>query len=404
MSLRCALRLCEKLLTLYSGGDCLKDNLNGNLNLKHDQSPNSVIAKSVMASHREQKPVGLVIGKRLCPSLHFKWNFNLIQMYIGSKNQLLKVEIPHRYCVMDWFLITNVWMEKMGKYAGFRIRFEKLDLSTKGWWAEQESDEPLPSRKVNRPPPERVCRNCGESSLQVYRKPGWMCLTRSCPRFWKFGNNEPTDLEYHPHFLNYRHPRGPDILNPGPLADLVDRNIEPSEGLADREEWRGIVCPHCRKCIQRVTWDAWDCSNDVKQGPQETCCYKVVRKMREISLQTVLEKPKPYSRAQCSIEPVIDKDSLKPYEVRTYEMPGVGSITHFVSNATISERPNGPNHLFSQLQKLDLGLRRYPLGSAQGKKDKAEETMSNSSDSDSCNRQCCTRGIFDFFFLFFMGA
>lgn len=289
-------------------------------------------------------------------------------MHSGSNNTLLNIEIPHRYCVMDWFLITDVWMEKMGKYAGYRIRLEKLDLSTKGWWTEKGSDEPLSLRHSNKPPPSRKCGQCGKSSLQIYVRPGWMCLEKSCAKFWKFRNTEPKDFEYHPDFLDYRHPRGPDIPNPGPLAEIVDRNIEPSEGIADREEWRGIVCPECRKCIQRVTWDAWDCANESSRGPEETCCYKVVRKMREIPLESVLDGVKPYTSkpVEGTLKPVVDKDSLKPYEVRTYQLPGVGSITHFVSNASINGRTDGPNDMFSQLQKLNLGLRRYPLGSAQG--------------------------------------
>jgi hypothetical protein len=89
--------------------------------------------------------------------------------------------------------------------------------------------------------------------------------------------------------------------------------------------------------------------------------------MREIPLESVLDGAKPYTSRQMEnkIEPVVD-DSLKPYEVRTYQLPGVGSITHFVSNASINGRENGPDDMFSQLQKLNVGLRRYPLGSAQG--------------------------------------
>lgn len=289
-------------------------------------------------------------------------------MYSGSNNTLLNIEIPHRYCVMDWFLITDVWMEKMGKYAGYRIRLEKLDLSTKGWWTKKGSDEPLSLRHSNKPPPSRKCGQCGKSSLQIYVRPGWMCLEKSCANFWKFRNTEPNDFVFHPDFLDYRHPRGPEIPNPGPLAEIVDRNIEPSEGIADREEWRGIVCPECRKCIQRVTWDAWDCANDSYRGPEETCCYKVVRKMREIPLESVLDGVKPYTSkpVEGTLKTVVDKDSLKPFEVRTYQVPGAGSITHFVSNASINGRTDGPNDMFSQLQKLNLGLRRYPLGSAQG--------------------------------------
>jgi hypothetical protein len=55
------------LLTLCSGGDCQKDT-GGNLQLKHDQSPDGKIIRSIMASLEEQKPVGIVIGKPLFSS------------------------------------------------------------------------------------------------------------------------------------------------------------------------------------------------------------------------------------------------------------------------------------------------------------------------------------------------
>ncbi|KAJ5381780.1 uncharacterized protein N7496_004208 [Penicillium cataractarum] len=343
--------MSDEVIITRTGGDCT--GAGQTLSLKQNQSPKGIIIRSIMASLRAKKPVGVIVGVR---------------------NELLKVKIPHRYCVMDWFLITNVWMEKMGKYAGFRFRLEKLDLSTKGWWAEQGPNEELPlaPRNLNRPPPTRECSVCGKPSIQVYIRPGWMCLEPSCRKFWKIGNKEPKEFEYHPDFLNYRHPRGPDIPNSGPLVNVVDRNLEPPEGVADREEWRGIVCPECRKCIQRVTWDAWDCTDDALREPEETCCYRVVRRIREIPLQSILKGVRPYTRRQlqASIQPVIDKRSLEPYELRTYEIPNGGSITHFVSNPTINERADGPNHLFSELQRLDLGLKRYPLGSAQGENEK----------------------------------
>jgi hypothetical protein len=100
--------------------------------------------------------------------------------------------------------------------------------------------------------------------------------------------------------------------------------------------------------------------------------------MQEVSLQSVLEGVKPYSKLACLIEPpTVDKVSLLPFEIRTAQIPKSGSITHFVSNAALNERANGPDFLFTQLQKLDLGLKRYPLGAAQGKKEEEEEEKKN---------------------------
>lgn len=63
----------------------------------------------------------------------------------------------------------------------------------------------------------------------------------------------------------------------------------------------------------------------------------------------------------------IDLLSHLPYHKHTYEIPGIGSVTHFLANAGINERPGGPNDLFNILQKEPLGLKRFPLDTAVGK-------------------------------------
>lgn len=65
--------------------------------------------------------------------------------------------------------------------------------------------------------------------------------------------------------------------------------------------------------------------------------------------------------------PEVDDSSLHPYRKLIYRTPGVGVVTHFVSNKAINNRKNGPNDLFHQLQASDLGLRRYPLQQSVGK-------------------------------------
>lgn len=64
--------------------------------------------------------------------------------------------------------------------------------------------------------------------------------------------------------------------------------------------------------------------------------------------------------------PDVDDQSLSPYRKLTYQIEGVGSVTHFVSNRSINSRENGPNDMFKQLQCMDLGLRRYPLQQSVG--------------------------------------
>lgn len=65
--------------------------------------------------------------------------------------------------------------------------------------------------------------------------------------------------------------------------------------------------------------------------------------------------------------PEVDDNSLAPYRRLVYIIPGVGHITHLVSNRDINNRPNGPNTMFTQLQLAELGLQRFPLSNAVGK-------------------------------------
>lgn len=51
----------------------------------------------------------------------------------------------------------------------------------------------------------------------------------------------------------------------------------------------------------------------------------------------------------------------KPYQRLTYAIEDIGEIVHFSANKSTLGKPNGPNDLFERLQKVDLGLRRYPL-------------------------------------------
>ena len=94
--------------------------------------------------------------------------------------------------------------------------------------------------------------------------------------------------------------------------------------------------------------------------------------MRPISLRSVIEdlEMSPIKRALSFdpkfMVPEIDDRTLHPYRKLTYMIPGVGSITHLVSNRAINTRPNGPDDLFKQLQGADLGLRRYPLQKSVG--------------------------------------
>ena len=114
----------------------------------------------------------------------------------GDRNTTCPSKVPHRYCVMDWFKVTHAWAEKeaLSGYVRYKFRFEKLDFSTDGWWAVEESviaeDCAIASA---------CCRLCREESPCIYGQ-GWMCLGPACPKFWKvrldFPSRYPEASEY----------------------------------------------------------------------------------------------------------------------------------------------------------------------------------------------------------------
>ncbi|KAA8647704.1 uncharacterized protein ATNIH1004_006401 [Aspergillus tanneri] len=53
-----------------------------------------------------------------------------VGLIIGDRNTILGRKLPHRYNVMAYFRITDIWYEKVGDKAGAKLRFEKLDLSS----------------------------------------------------------------------------------------------------------------------------------------------------------------------------------------------------------------------------------------------------------------------------------
>ncbi|KAJ4299657.1 hypothetical protein N0V90_004903 [Kalmusia sp. IMI 367209] len=52
------------------------------------------------------------------------------------------------------------------------------------------------------------------------------------------------------------------------------------------------------------------------------------------------------------------------YRIDRYTIPGINSfIVHMVANETINQEPGGPNDMFEELQRVDIGLERRILGS-----------------------------------------
>ncbi|CAG8205527.1 unnamed protein product [Penicillium olsonii] len=357
--------LDEEVIITRIGGCCTKDS-GGNLKLEKNQNLGDTLVKSIITSQNSKLAVGLVLGK-------FSWDLRgmISNVVIGRNNDVLARQVPHRYNVMDWFRITNVWFEKVGEKYGAKVRFEKLGLTKKSWWAAKDSPLPLPIEKRDFETKVEFirCQGCSTESPRIYEQ-GWMCLQPECSDFWKIENAPPpTELTFHPGFLNVRSPPDPQIRSAHSLVPDLLSTLDGSASVStSRFAWKGIVCPKCHKCIRRTFWRGWKCDDDSDLG-QESCPFQMFMKMEELSLRAVLDdfelspikRPIPndpkYSIAQ-------EDMSCLPYQKLTYHLEGVGSITHFVSNREINTRDNGPDDLFVGIQREDLGLKRFRIKSS----------------------------------------
>lgn len=265
---------------------------------------------------------------------------------------------------MDWFLVTDIWYENVDNNVGARIRFQKLDLEKKSWWALKSSPEPHPleQRDFNDP---RIlpCKLCEKLSAKVY-KVGWMCLNLECEQFWKVNEQEPgLDLGgFHQGFLNSRtvhdnsilphHDLKPDLL--GTLGKEDEKNM------TIRVMWRGIVCPLCNRCIPRLHWRGWKCS----ETEENSCPFEKWFAPSHISLRSIIDDVElsPIQRAvnpKGSILPI--RSLIGNYVKLVYEIENVGYIVHFMVNRKELDRQNGPNELFRKLQEEELGLQRRSM-------------------------------------------
>lgn len=296
----------------------------------------------------------------------------------GDRNKILNRDLPHRFNVMDLFHVTNVWYERIGQKHGVKVRFEKLNLAEKSWWAANGSPLPVPidQRDFETKPEAFKCETCFDESVRVYEA-GWMCLNSTCKEFWKIDGAFPTsELTFNPSFLSFRTPPDPAIqphcnLVPDLLSTLDEYGSDVS---TSRTAWKGIVCPMCGKCIRRTFWRGWKCADDSsnKDGNGTLCEFERFMDMKPVPLEAVIGNSEQALTKRAApfglklSDPLVDTTSFHPYQTFTHEIDGVGSITHFVANKTINTSLNGPDDLFRKLQGDDHGLKRLPLSTSLG--------------------------------------
>lgn len=264
---------------------------------------------------------------------------------------------------MDYFQVTDVWAEQTNGKTVYKLRFEKIYLDEKSWWAVQGSSPPPQERDFDTKAARLVCTQCNEPSTQVFQQ-GWMCLNSKCSRFWSINRvRAPKNLTYNPSFLGERKqwPKSltmPYALKPEPLApDTGD-----DAGYAvSRVCWKGIACPRCGRCNSRMHWDAWRCETGgcgftykVKQcvlGPRAVFGDHEIEYSGHAMLKDMC----------ASSVNLREHELIGDWRVNTFDLLPGNLVTHFCSNSIINKKPNGPDQLFRDLQGTDIALQRYAL-------------------------------------------
>lgn len=294
-------------------------------------------------------------------------------------------KVPHRFNVMDYFQIAKVWPEKQDGRVFYKVRFEKLDISKKSWWARKGVPDPIPHEQRTMQPVEKVCPSCKTKEMQVYKE-GWTCLNRNCGDFWKISGqdiNNSMNLTFHDAFLEYRIPplkcqSNAPVLVPDRLSEISKKEVEEPHFSVSHEAMRGLVCPTCRRCVPRRFWKGWKCADDTTDqaasaavNTTKKCPFEKWLDIKLLSLDEAIGSGPAKARRDSSassgyLQPETSDTLRAPYTIHIYNVADAGYIVHFVANREINERRGGPNDLFKELQETTLGLRRYPLTQAVG--------------------------------------
>jgi len=326
-------------------------------------------AAAIVRSYRQSKEEHVaVIG------IASKWDLNmsvdrvLTTHSIGKQSLDFPVKLPHEFCVLDYFQITNIWSAQSNGKKCFMYRLEKIYRDTKSWWAAKDSpDCPYPPI-IPQPAVRKTCQHCNEESPKVYEV-GWLCLNAGCTRFWILGSKKASeDLAYNKDFLAER-TEWPTYIEP-PMSikpELPQSTLEDEPTFAfSRFGWKGIVCPECGRCNARRRWEEWRCESKdcdfVYKVKQPILTHRAVMDGHAVAF-TGHAPPKDI------IEPPVIKattEFLGGWRINTYNMLPGNKVVHFQANERVNSVPGGAHELFRAVQKDGVGLQRFPMNVKMG--------------------------------------
>ncbi|KAI9682656.1 MAG: hypothetical protein M1829_006643 [Trizodia sp. TS-e1964] len=331
----------EELVITRTGGGLVKDD-NGEMVISDNSATSSKYADQFRESMDDFVPIVVIIGKGnvTCPT-----------------------SVPHQYNVAAYFHITHVWSERVTGKAIFKVRLEKIKLHEKSWWAVEGSGLPIWPRETPQLDT-ALCEYCNKVSPVAFLV-GWMCLHHECKQFWKInGEFVPENIDYDPIFLKSRKPWPSNIRLPFPLtrshAMFQEAKIEST---FSRISWKGFVCHRCGLCSSRIHWASWKCQN-------KECGYSKLVKHPILSVRDVMDPhvvgyPGHALPLDVILPPVTKTVRfLDNYRIHIYNVPRGGTVMHFLANDAINSRPGGPNDMFDEMQKSDIGLKRGTMSNS----------------------------------------
>lgn len=303
-----------------------------------------------------------------------------VVLVAGEGHPLYPVVPPHPYAVLGYFRVTHFWKErqlnKLGETVAFwRMRFEKADLDSISWWDPKGTHSHDPS-----PVSSETCNSCSVVSPTIFKN-GWTCLNHNCETY--FGIIGPDDdndaLEYSDEFINHRAPKA--FGRPvAPLSPSMKDLVASGSHGTDLQARRGFVCPNCGCANRHVYWSRLVCENDQcgSSWPSHMlpCPQELMDRENAEFSDYMVKRRASYDctdRMACKInhEVVLTMDTvLGGYNARIYFLLSglegyiCGSVVVLPAEAATNAAQYGPDHLFRELEGIDIGLQRNPAAVA----------------------------------------